>query len=609
MQASTQTLKEQISAVLEQALDRVASVGADRPPVRLEYARDPKFGDYACTVAMDKDTRALFSAVNPEYKKPRNFAAAIVDALQNQIPNLFQSVEIAGPGFINLRLSDSFMIDRLQAAALAGEAFGRSHSAHPRRIIFEFVSANPTGPLNIVSARAAALGDSCCNLLAAAGHQVHREFYVNDYGNQVKLLGQSSLLRAAELEGVPLRFAIKNEDATLHYPDGPGLAFPTDGYHGDYLVAILQDLRKQTHAAWPAEPVIERLRSLAASGGQALDWSADTAISASADQLGTAVLDCFMASQKADLERFNVRFDEFYRESGLHKSGAVLAMAGRLGSHVYTAAGKQLFRSTDFQDDKDRVIVRDDGRPTYLLADIAYHQSKLERGFDEIINIWGPDHHGYIARLGGAMQALGLPAEKFRVLIAQQVNLLDNGEPIKMSKRAGKVITMQELLDEVPLDVARYFFVMRSFSAHLDFDFAAAKDTSDQNPYYYVAYAHARIQSIFRTLAAERGLQPEFDSSAMLRLEWSAERRELLWHLLRFPEEIQAAAQGPEVHHLINYLYQIASTFSSFYNRRENRIKEQSDADARSLLALLSVTALVLRNGLKLLGMHAPDQM
>ncbi len=583
---------------------------------RVENARDERFGDFACTSAMDKRVREACGV-----KNPREMAEKIMQKMQeldvrstlkdesipDSINGIIAGMEIAGPGFINVTVNNAFLYTFTMAAHHSPATYGSSQVAEPRNIIFEFVSANPTGPLNVVSARAAALGDSCCNLLEAVGEKVSREYYVNDYGNQVTLLGISCLFRALEKEGIPIKFAEKTENGSEH-PDGPGLPFPAEAYHGEYLKDIVDTIKHEV--AIPVQD-LDRLRQLAHENlkeGDLFTKVFNEELEGIAAHFGRAAIDQFLSMQQADLERFRTRFDRFFRESSLHESGEVLQVAEELKDYIYDDGQKKVFRSTDFGDDKDRVVVRDDGRPTYLLADIAYHRTKIQRGFSHIFDIWGPDHHGYIARLAGAMQALGFPEDRFRVLIAQQVNLLENGQPVVMSKRTGKIITLRELIEEIPLDVVRYFFVMRSFEAHLDFDLAEARDTSEKNPYYYVAYAHARIRSILQK-AGERGLFDGSIPSSLPEIEWSEERRRLLLLVARFPEEVREAALNFEPHRLIVFLYQMANALSRFYGVRENKIIDLDAATASALLAVLQGLAVCIKRGLGLLGMEAPERM
>ncbi len=611
-------LKNRIILEIEKALELMGP----RPdlPVKIEYARDEKFGDYACTVAMDKRFRDAYLETDGELKNPRKFAEALSAKLEerNAQEKIFEKIEIAGPGFLNLTISAGKLLGIAREATQIGAEYGREKSDNPRKIIFEFVSANPTGPLNVVSARAAALGDSCCNLLEAAGEKVHREFYVNDYGNQVNLLGHSCLLRYFEDQDIAVKIAEKGSDGEPAHKPGPGLPFPAGGYHGDYVIDVMKKMTAEDASLKPGADLEAKARELAEQNDLPEDFVVSEGFGEHAEKMGRAAIDAFLSSQKADLENYRVHFDEFYRESGLHASGAVLKVREALGDTLFKQDGKEFFRSSDYGDDKDRVIVRDDGRPTYLLADIAYHQTKIQRGFDQVWNIWGPDHHGYIPRLAGAMEALGHPKDGFRVLIAQQVNLLDNGKPVKISKRTGNMITMSELLEEIPADVSRYFFVMRSFEAHLDYDLAVARDDSASNPYWYVAMAHARIRSIFGKVGErnpdalklyEEGALFEDTARFEAALPMTPERRRLLWWTARYPEEVQDAARSLEPHRLITFLYNLATSLAKFYGPRENRIIDQTPETAAAMLKTLEAVAICLKNGLGLLGMNAPDRL
>ncbi|HBS04505.1 MAG TPA: arginine--tRNA ligase, partial [Leptospiraceae bacterium] len=460
--------------------------------------------------------------------------------------------------------------------------------------------------------------------------------YVNDYGNQVFLLGISCVLRLLEARGAAIQFSSKGPDGPV-YASAPGLPFPDQGYHGQYLVDVLNQLIEKEPDLALDNQIATKLLELAGEDHSSQPDSISILQKAGAldyaDTLGKAVTEYLRSTHEEDLKGFRVEFDRFFSERSLHESGEVLKALDHLQDYIFEEDGKKLFRSTEFGDDKDRVVVRDDGRPTYLLADIAYHKSKVDRGHKEIIDIWGPDHHGYIARLKGAMKALGFPENQFKVLIAQQVNLLSNGEPVVMSKRTGQFVTLKELIEEIPLDVVRYFFVMRSFESHLDFDLEEAKDTSDKNPYYYVGYAHARVRSIFRRCEEEGIIKSESellqsliegssksDSSdiqdhlpdalaSQLDSISAAERRRLVWLAIRFPEEVRDAAESFEPHRLVQTLYQLAQALSRFYGVPENKVLTRSPEEARVLLGILESVALCIRNGLNLLGMKAPERM
>ncbi len=606
-----QTTKDLVIKTIHESLSKIGNI-PENLKVKVEYARDEKFGDYACTIAMDKLWRQWASDINAEYKNPSRFADSIIENLEkhSRFGDVFEKVEKAGPGFINLTLSSTALFSFVEMAESKSDTYGQTISTNPEKIVFEYVSANPTGPLNIVSARAAALGDSCCNLLDWAGHTVQREYYVNDYGNQVRLLGVSCFLRYLETEGAILKFS-KKENDTISYPNGTGLPFPSEGYHGQYLTDVALAVVKNNPEVLPGDKIINKFIEDSKRKDLSSDYIEDQNLFSLSDDFGQAATQYFLKTHKMDLAGFRVEFHNFFSEKSLHDSGKVLEAQNALGEYVYEDEGKVFFKSTEFGDDKDRVIIRDDGRPTYLLADIAYHKNKIERNVDRVYNIWGPDHHGYIKRLSGAIQAMGYPEDKFRVLIAQQVNLLEDGKPVVMSKRTGKFITMDTLIEEIPVDVSRYFFVMRSFEAHLDFDFTEARDTSEKNPYYYIAYAHARICSIFdraKELGLEKAAKIDFDDSKN-DFEMTQERRRLFWLVSRFPEEIRDAAENLEPHRVITYLYQIATAFSRFYGHKENRIIEQDKITAGNLLLLLDSVAICLRNGLHVLGMEAPQRL
>jgi len=553
-------VKDRIAEVVESALRSAAADGVlgpvDLPSAKIEYPREEKHGDYSTPVALES-ARVL-------KKSPLEIGAVLKPYIERS--ELADSVEVVKPGFINIFLSPEFLFSRMEDVLGEGDSYGRQAKPIPRRVNIEFVSANPTGPLNIVSARAAAVGDTLANLLEACGDIVEREFYVNDFGNQVILLGRSVLCRYRELEGIEMEF-------------------PEDGYHGEYVRDIAAHIRdnyeREVNAIASEEAIIDFM------AGRAVEYN--------------------VSGQKRDLERFNVNFQRWFRESVLHADESVeetLRTLVELGV-IYEEEGKKVFRSTDFGDDKDRVVVRDDGRPTYLLADISYHRNKKERGYDLIVDIWGPDHHGYISRLAGAMKALGCPDEAFRVLIAQQVNLVMDGEMVKMSKRLGRFSTMRELIDEIGIDVARYFFIMRSMESHLDFDLALAKRQSSENPVFYLQYAHARICSIFRE-AEKRGFAYDAAGRDASRLR-NPEALALLKLLARFPEEIADAAAAFEPHRIASFLMRLAQAYHRFYT--EHRVLAEDQVEANSNLALCDCVRIVMKNGLGLLGVSAPEKM
>ncbi len=554
-------LKTEISQIVSRAIDSAVKEGAfedmfgglDR---KVEYPRDMKFGDYATPIALE--SAKLLK------RSPMDIAGSLARHMGSD-PRI-ASVEVVKPGFINLFIATGFLYDNLREIVHQGAEYGRSGKEKPRRVNIEFVSANPTGPLNIVSARAAAVGDTIANLLEFSGDSVDREFYVNDYGNQVVLLGRSVLARIREQRG-------------------EAVEFPEDGYHGAYIADIAARIAEEH--------------------GPELDAITDE--ERKADFLAQKAIEYNVSGQRRDLEEFNVRFKTWFSERTLHEKGAVQKTLEllRAGNGVYAEEGKTMFRSTDYDDDKDRVLVRDDGRPTYFLADIAYHRDKMERGYDLIIDIWGPDHHGHITRLVGAMKSLGCDEKNLNILISQQVNLLMEGETVKMSKRLGQFSTMRDLIDEIGVDVARYFFTMRSLESHLDFDLTLAKKESSENPVFYLQYAHARICSLFRE-AEKRGMSYDPSAASMSYLD-NEESILLMKHLAKFPEEMEDAAEKCEPHRVATYLMKVAQAFHKFYT--EHRVLTDDAAMSAACLLLCDAVRVVMANGLRLLGVSAPEQM
>lgn len=554
-------IKEQLYSLINDALREAVAGGelpeAEYPNIKIEYPKEAKFGDYSTPVALEsakiiKRSPLEIGEILKKYLLKNN--------------EIIGEIEIVKPGFINIFISLNYLKKMTLHIINSGESYGRRIKQNPLKYNIEFVSANPTGPLNVVSARAAAIGDTISNLVEANGDYVDREFYVNDFGNQVNLLGQSVLSRIRELRG---------EDAV----------FPDDGYHGEYIRDI---------AAWITENHSAELDSLASEEEKILFCS-------------RSAVEYNVGGQQRDLSSFNVNFRRWFRESTLHEKGEVEKAYQKLeqSNFIYTEENKKVFRSTDFGDDKDRVVVRDDGRPTYLMADISYHYDKITRGYDRIIDIWGPDHHGYIARLSGAMQALGYDKEKFRVLIAQQVNLIMDGESVKMSKRLGNFSTMRELIDEIGVDVSRYFFIMRSLDSHLDFDLSLAKKNSSENPVFYLQYAHARICSIFRE-AEKRGVKYNLSDFNIEHLD-NKEGITLMKQMAKFPEEIIDAAESFEPHKIATYLMRLAQSYHRYYT--EHRILSENIDSTNASLALCKAIVIVMKNGLNILGVSAPEVM
>ncbi len=544
--------KEEIEGVLKETLKLVQAKGLlqlnEWPTFIVEKPRDKSHGDWATNVAL------LLSKV--EKKAPREIAQIIVNNLCPGINKLGKTV-VAGPGFINFYLEKDWLVEILPKAIAADEQYGHSNYGQGEKIQVEFVSANPTGLLHMGNARGAALGDTLSNLLAAAGYQVTREFYINDAGNQIENFGKSLEARYLELLGEKVEF-------------------PTEGYHGEDL--------KQTVAKIIAEVGDTYLNVAPELRREFLIEKALT------EKLGAI---------REDLKQFGVEYDCWFSEQSLHESGEIEDCLERLEDSgvVYEKEGALWL---ELGEDKDEVLVRSNGLVTYFAADIAYHRNKFERGFSKVINIWGADHHGHVARMKGAIQALGYDSQRLKIVLMQLVHLWRGGQRIKMSKRSGTYITLAELIAEVGRDAARFFFVMRSPDSHLDFDLDLAREESAANPVYYVQYAHARIHSILKAETLG-GLQPDF---TLLKTE---EELALIEKIAEFPGEIVEAALNCEPHRLTHYAQELAALFHSFYNRQRVLVKEPALRQAR--LGLIDAVRITLRNVLSLLGVSAPERM
>ena len=575
-----ETLKNLVLNELESVVSKFTPPDLlQKVKVRVEYSRNEKFGDYSTPFLLENKDLLGDAKENSE---------RFLELFKNV--KLFSKVDFTPPGFINFRIEDSHLLNYIHSFIEAkNNLFAQVDEKE--KIIFEFVSANPTGPLNIVSARAAATGDTICNLLKTLGHTVHREFYVNDYGNQVFLLGVSCLSRLREhLTGVSLSFQEEGDTSSIETLLEKNI-LPGEGYRGEYIKEIAIQIYSDTNK----KSVIDEL--LKTKSYQSL-----------AEKFAVWAVERNLQTQKEDLISFGVNFDLFYSEKSLHESNSVLTVMDNLkkSGDIKEEDGKQVFTSTKYGDDKDRVVVRDDGRPTYLLADIAYHKTKIDRGFDQIINIWGPDHHGYIARLRGAMISLGFSESRFKVLISQQVNLISKGEKQKMSKRLGQFQTMKDLLEflgESAKDVGRYFFIMRSLESPLDFDLDLAKEESDKNPVFYIQYAHARIHSIFR----ETGKEFSFENLKSLSL--TEERRGLLFWVARFPEEVLDAGKNREPHRVANYLQNLSKAFTRFYGAKDNKLKDCDEKTRHGLAFICKSASITIKEGLDILGISSPEKM
>jgi arginyl-tRNA synthetase len=553
-----ENMYEQVKAAIADAA--VAAGLAEReelPAFVLEVPKDKSHGDLATNAAMQLTKLAK--------KNPRQIAEAILAHLDKEKASI-QAAEIAGPGFINFRMDNSYLYPVVGAALAAGENYGRTEDGRGKSVQVEFVSANPTGSLHLGHARGAAVGDALCNVLDYAGYEVTREYYINDAGKQVENLAVSI-------------------EARYRQALGQTAEMPEDGYYGEDIIGFAKLLVEQEGDKLLELPDQERFTFFRQFG-----------------------LERELDKIKRDLGRFRVGFDVWYSETSLYESGLVeqgLAALKATG-HVYEEEGATWLSTMTFGDDKNRVLVKNDGSYTYLTPDIAYHRDKYGRGFDQMINIWGADHHGYIPRVKAAMEALGNDPKKLTVLIAQMVSLFQNGEKMKMSKRTGKAVTMQDLMDEVGIDAIRYFFSMRSMDSHLDFDMDLAISTSNENPVFYVQYAHARICSIFRQ-AEEQGIAlKSVDSIDFSKLTAEGEY-DLLRKIGELPQEISEAAALYAPHRLIRYVYELASQFHSYY--RAERVITDDAEQSQARLALLGAVRLSIANVLRLVGVSAPERM
>jgi arginyl-tRNA synthetase len=524
--------------------------------IQIERPDDTTHGDLSSNVAL---------VMAKELKRnPRELAGEIAKRVSLE-KDFVDRIEVAGPGFVNFAFAHRYMTDEVKEIVRLGGAFGNSDLGRGRKLQVEFVSANPTGPLVIVSARAAAIGATLVNILRKSGYDVQAEYYVNDAGSQVAKLGASLAARFRQRLG---------ED----------VPFPEDGYPGEYLVDIAREISEADGRAWLALP-------------------GDAAVTA----FGQAALERIMQRIQSDLELFGVRYDNFFRESELYRDREIWGTLNVLTERgvVYEEDGAQWFRSAELGDEKDRVLVRSDGSPTYFLADAAYHFNKWHRGFVEVIDLWGPDHHGHIKRVQSASHVLGAPAGWPEVLIVQWVRLVEDGKVMSMSKRGGEFVTLHDLVDDVGPDAAKFFFLMRKTSAHLDFNLTLARKESDENPVYYVQYAHARISSVV-AYAREQGVDFPADASCV-ELLTETEEIELMRKLVIFPELIRGAALSREPHFLTAYAQQLAAEFHRFYHVCRIVSNNRRLSEARLILA--EATRIVLAESLRLLGVSAPEKM
>ncbi|MEJ7541618.1 arginine--tRNA ligase [Staphylococcus intermedius] len=544
-----QTLIQEIEKSIQQA-NIVESI----PEIKIEIPKDTKNGDYATNIAMVLTKLAK--------RNPREIAQLIVDHLDTEAAHV-KKIDIAGPGFINFYLDSSYLNDVIDQALAQDTQFGRVAEPKNEKILVEYVSANPTGDLHIGHARNAAVGDTLCNILDAAGYDVTREYYINDAGNQITNLAKSIEARYLQHLG---------QEADM----------PADGYHGQDIQNIGADLaEKQPNLMDLSDD--ERLKTFR--------------------QLG---VDYEMTKLKQDLADFNIHFDNWFSETSLYEKGEIQAVLDRMKENGYTYEkdGATWLRTTDFKDDKDRVLIKQDGTYTYFLPDIAYHYDKFQRGNDKLINLFGADHHGYINRLKASLETFGVDSDRLEIQIMQMVRLMQDGEEVKMSKRTGNAITLREIMDEVGIDAARYFLTMRSADTHFDFDMALAKEQSQDNPVYYAQYAHARICSILRQAEAQ-GYQVK--KGADYQTITNDKAIELLKKVAEFEPMIEGAAEARAPHRVTNYIQDLAAHFHKFYNAE--KVLTDNQAKTQAHLALIDAVRITLRNALQLVGVSAPEQM
>lgn len=589
-------MKSIIETLLADALEALQAKGElpathdVKQHIKIDHTKDKKHGDFATNVAL--------ALAKPSGMKPTVLAQNIIEAMQTH--TLIVHVEIAGPGFINFFMDKQARATTILEQILEqGERFGQLTLGGGKRVLLEYVSANPTGPLHVGHGRGAAFGASLANLLETAGFDVTREYYVNDAGRQMNILALSVWLRYLALSG-------------------EAIEFPSNAYQGEYVTEIAQALYQQygTEYVRPWREVVHQVTPDEPAGGDK-EAHVDDLIHATQQQLGQdgfavfhqAALNAVLTDIQHDLAAFDVTFDHWFSERSLLQSGAIERGIQALTDAGYTfeREGALWFQSTAFGDEKDRVLVRANGEPTYFASDVAYHFEKYQRGFDEVIDLFGADHHGYIARLKAAMKALGHDETALKVFMVQFAILYRNGQRVQMSTRSGSFVTLRELREEVGKDAARFFYVMRKPEQHMDFDLDLAKSESKDNPVYYIQYAHARISSVFRQLAARDLVYDEALGLAHVSLLTEPHEEQLIAQLTQYPEVIEQAAKAYEPHQIAYYLRELSSHVHAYYNAIALLCEDENLRMAR--LTLIAAVGNVLRNGLKLLGVSAPRSM
>ncbi|MGD8513627.1 MAG: arginine--tRNA ligase [Deltaproteobacteria bacterium] len=558
-------MKDKLGLMVQRALKSAFASGQLRPvsvlpSIGLETPKTPAHGDYSTNIAM--------AMASYQKRRPHDIARTIVDHLGDS-DHLLSKTEVAGPGFINFFIAQDQWYEVLRTVHQQDSAYGTNDMGQGERVQIEFVSANPTGPLHVGHGRCAAVGDTLAAILKAAGYEVEKEYYVNDSGRQILTLGQSVFFRYRQLLGdtVPL---------------------PADAYQGDYIKDLAQMLADREGKGLLEMPEEEAIRLCA-----------------------TVAADEILAGIRKDLDIFGVSFDRWFSEQSLYDSGTVEAAIEALKHRdiIYEHDGAMWFRTNQFGDEKDRVVVRGNGLTTYFASDIAYHKDKLERGFHRIIDIWGADHHGYVPRISASIQALGHDKERCEFILVQLVNLLRGGKPAAMSTRAGEFVTLREVIDEVGRDAARFLFLLRHYDSPLDFDLELAKKQSNENPVYYVQYVHARISNILKK-AEELGYKSMGWHEGFSKLINLPEEIELIKLMARYPEVVAQSARLMEPHRIPFYLKELAGAFHAYYHDRSHHQVVSDDASlSAARLFLVSAIRMIIRNGLDLMGVSAPEKM
>ena len=552
-------MKTAIKQIIHDALEKAQQAGelelSSFPDIVVEKPKDEKMGDFSTNIAM--------TLARSERKNPKTIAECVTRHLKS---NDLSKAEVAGPGFINVKMSQEFFLERLRSAVAQREDFGRCDAGQGTKVMIEFVSANPTGPLHVGHGRGAAVGDCLARILRKAGYDLSTEYYINDVGNQMNFLGRSTWLRYRELKG-------------------EAIEFPEDHYRGGYIKDIAQEVIDQKGDEFlnkPEEECIPFFRKFAK--------------------------DNILKGIEKDLSEFRVSFDNWFSEESLYEDKSVEKAVDWLKGqgHIYEKDGAVWLKSSAFDDDKDRVIVKQTGERTYFCSDIAYHQNKINRGYKKLINLMGADHHGYVPRMEAVLQAMGYDKKIFKILLVQFVSLLRAGEKVSMSTRSGEFETLIDVVNEVGVDAARYFFLMRSSDTHLDFDLELAKKETPDNPVFYIQYAHARICSIFRS-AEEKDVT--WNGSAEVDLSPLNEEEEfaIIQAILAFPEIVEKSAQALEVHRISHYLLDLVSRFHGYYSRHRVISDDKSLTQAR--LFLLDALRITIRNGFELMGISSPEKM